>query len=212
METERIEKTRLGRVLQRALADGGKVLIPAFALGRTQELLYEMDRLFGEGNFRVPIFLDSPLGLEITKVYAGLFEYWDREARAHLSRGDHPIDFEDLYAVRRHSDHRDLVRTKGPMVILAGSGMCTGGRIVNHMMDGIEKPENDILFVGLPGAGNAGAGYSEMVRGAGWVCGNGGTKASHQGKSALDAWLLSSCGPERIAGVGKRHGRQARVD
>ena len=147
---------RLGGVLQRALADSGKVLIPAFALGRTQELLYEIDRLFGESDFQVPVFLDSPLGLAITKVYSDLSGYWDQESRGHLKRGNHPLDFEDLYAVRRHSDHRDLVRTKGPMVILAGSGMCTGGRIVNHMMDGIEKPENDILFVGYQVPGTPG--------------------------------------------------------
>ena len=161
---------RLENVLQQALADQGKVLIPAFALGRTQELLYEMDRVFGQGRFRVPVFLDSPLGLEITKVYAGLSEYWDQEARGHLKRGDHPIDFEGLYAVRRHSDHRDLVQTEGPMVIVAGSGMCTGGRIVNHLMDGIVKPENDILFVGYQVPGTPGRDISGMVTGAGWVC------------------------------------------
>lgn len=147
---------RLGHVLREALADQGKVLIPAFALGRTQELLYEMDRVFGEGGFEVPVFLDSPLGLEITKVYAGLSDYWDQEAREHLSRGDNPIDFEGLYAVRRHSDHKDLVRTNGPMVILAGSGMCTGGRIVNHLIEGIETPENDVLFVGYQVPGTSG--------------------------------------------------------
>ncbi|EFK11547.1 metallo-beta-lactamase domain protein [delta proteobacterium NaphS2] len=149
-------KMRLGQVLQKALADGGKVLIPAFALGRTQELLYEMDRVFGKGDFRVPVFLDSPLGLEITKVYSSLSQYWDQEARGHLSRGDHPIDFDGLYAVRRHSDHMDLQRTDGPMVILAGSGMCTGGRIVNHIREGIEKPENDMLFVGYQVPGTPG--------------------------------------------------------
>ncbi len=92
---------RLGRILNRALEDGGKVFIPAFALGRTQELLYEMDRLVSDpqwhGEFpmlrpdaTVPVFVDTPLGLDITKIYAGLSEFWDREAGELYRRGDHP--------------------------------------------------------------------------------------------------------------------------
>ena len=104
----------------------------------------------------MPVFLDSPLGLEITKVYSALSEYWDREARENLRWGDHPIDFDGLYAVRRHSDHLKLCRENGPMVILAGSGMCTGGRILNHIREGIGEPKNDMLFVGYQVRGTPG--------------------------------------------------------
>ena len=101
---------RLGKILTRALVDKGKVLIPSFALGRIQELIYEMDRLFSDlelrkefpelnSGSRIPVFLDSPLGLEITKIYSGLSEYWDKEAKHILRQGDHPIDFDHLYAV-----------------------------------------------------------------------------------------------------------------
>ena len=103
---------RLGRVLNRALADGGKVFIPAFALGRTQELLYEMDRLVSDRQWQgafpmlrlgcaVPVFVDTPLGLDITKIYAGLSEFWDREAGELYRCGDHPLKFEGLYGVER---------------------------------------------------------------------------------------------------------------
>lgn len=71
-------------------------------------------------------------------------------------RGDHPIDFKGLYAVRRHSDHLALCEADGPMVVLAGSGMCTGGRIVDHLRSGIEDVRNDVLFVGYQARGTLG--------------------------------------------------------
>jgi metallo-beta-lactamase family protein len=147
---------RLGAVLKHALADKGKVFIPAFALGRTQELIYEMDRLFDGGLDKAPVFVDSPLGLEITEIYSGLSEFWDQEARQMAGRGDHPIDFKGLYAVRHHSDHLALCEADGPMIILAGSGMCTGGRIVDHLRSGLGDARNDVLFVGYQAGGTPG--------------------------------------------------------
>jgi len=158
---------RLGRILNRALADGGKVFIPAFALGRTQELLYEMDRLVSDrdrqGAFPmrdsagpVPVFVDTPLGLDITKIYARLSAFWDREAGQLVRNGDHPLKFEGLYGVARHKDHRDLMRIPGPAVIIAGSGMCSGGRIVDHLKAGLPRPQNDVCFVGYLAGGTPG--------------------------------------------------------
>ena len=161
---------RLGKILDHALKDDGKVFIPAFALGRTQELIYEMDRWFGgregerskvkgergRGGGRVPVFIDSPLGLEITKVYSRLAAYWDQEAGALLRGGDHPIDFEGLYAVRNHADHLRLCDMEGSAVVIAGSGMCSGGRIVNHLKGSIEDERNDVLFVGYQVRGTPG--------------------------------------------------------
>ena len=163
--THRIQ--RLGRALNRALADGGKVFIPAFALGRTQELLYEMDRLVSgpewQGVFpmlnpaaAVPVFVDTPLGLNITKIYAGLSEFWDREAVALRRSGDHPLKFKGLYGAERSRDHRELMRIPGPAVIIAGSGMCTGGRIVNHLKAGLPQLKNDVCFVGYQAGGTPG--------------------------------------------------------
>jgi len=154
---------RLGGILTRALEDKGKVLIPAFALGRTQELVYEMDRIRQwsgvsgqESDVKIPVFIDSPLGLEITKIYSRLSEYWDKEARELKAKGDHPIDFEHLYAVRTHRDHLKLCDMDGPAIILAGSGMCTGGRIIEHLKAGITDHKNDILFVGYQAKGTPG--------------------------------------------------------
>ena len=198
---------RLGEILTRALSDGGKVFIPAFSLGRTQELIYEIDRLVGasllakergltstrrsvgplcptenkyqgltpgipetseppvisnecEKSFNstseIPVFIDSPLGLKITKIYSSLSEYWDREAKEILRNGDHPIDFDDLYAVENHKDHLRLMEIPGPAVIIAGSGMCTGGRIIDHLKAGLEDPKNDVFFVGYQASGTPG--------------------------------------------------------
>jgi len=171
---------RLGEILLRAIADGGKVFIPAFALGRTQELIYELDRLFSDpqitqinadyekqlkekeglaaqkAEFNIPVFIDSPLGLEITKIYSGLSEYWDKEARELKAKGDHPIDFKNLYSVERFQDHNRFLEMDGPAIVIAGSGMCTGGRIVEHLKAGLGDKSNDIFFVGYQANGTPG--------------------------------------------------------
>ncbi|MBC2695734.1 MAG: MBL fold metallo-hydrolase [Desulfobacteraceae bacterium] len=158
---------RLGKILTRALVYKGKILIPSFALGRTQELIYEMDRLFSDPELRmefpelnsgprIPVFLDSPLGLEITKIYSDLSEYWDKEAKHILRQDDHPIDFDHLYAVEGHRDHLKLCDMDGQAVIIAGSGMCTGGRILRHLKAGITDRKNNIFFVGYQAEGTPG--------------------------------------------------------
>lgn len=168
--TRRLEQ--LKTILQRALSDSGKVLIPAFALGRTQELIYEMDRLFSDpaGPFsidgiRVPVFIDSPLGLKITRIHAALSEYWNDEAKGLLERGEHPLNFERLYGVETYEDHRRLIELEGPAIIIAGSGMCTGGRIIDHLKRHLPDPTTDILFVGYQAAGTLGRDILESRHG-----------------------------------------------
>lgn len=155
---DRNHKGRQGRVealrkiLGMALDDGGIVYIPAFSLGRTQELIYELDRI----GTKVPVFIDSPLGLEITKIYSSLDSSWDKEAKDLKAKGDHPIDFKNLYSVERFRDHKKLLEMDGPAIIIAGSGMCTGGRIVDHLKNGLCDRRNDIFFVGYQAAGTPG--------------------------------------------------------
>lgn len=161
----------LGAKLVRALADKGKVFIPAFSLGRTQEILFELDRLFSDPLWRkkfpqlspvdtrkppIPVFVDSPLGLKVTKIYSELRPFWDKESKNLLAAGDHPFDFEHLYAISRYKDHKTLLNIPGSAIIIAGSGMCTGGRIVEHLEMGLEKAENDIFFVGYQVRGTPG--------------------------------------------------------
>jgi metallo-beta-lactamase family protein len=169
-EERRHRGEKLGKVLTRALKDGGKVFVPAFALGRSQELIYEMDRLFSGAELhksRVPVFLDSPLGLEVTKIYSRLRGFWDKEAKELLRSGDDPLDFERLYGVGDHRAHRGLLEMDGPAVIIAGSGMCMGGRIIDHLKSGIEDSRNDILFVGYQARGTLGRDLLECSHGKG---------------------------------------------
>jgi metallo-beta-lactamase family protein len=146
----RIEALR--KLLGKALEDKGIIYIPAFSLGRTQELLYELDRI----GPKVPVFVDSPLGLAITKIYSNLADFWDEEAKDLMEMGDHPFDFKGLYAVEKYQDHKNLLDIKGPAIIIAGSGMCTGGRIVDHLKYGLDDPANDIFFVGYQAKGTPG--------------------------------------------------------
>ena len=158
----RIEVLR--KILDRALDDGGIVYIPAFSLGRTQELIYELDRI----GTKVPVFIDSPLGLEITKIYSSLSEYWDKEAKELKAKGDHPVDFRNLYSVERFRDHKRLLEMDEPAIVIAGSGMCTGGRIIDHLKAGITDRKNDIFFVGYQAKGTPGRDilkYSKRPRG-----------------------------------------------
>jgi metallo-beta-lactamase family protein len=151
--------SRLSEELARALADNGKVFIPAFALGRTQEILYELDRLFSTEKWRnrqVPVFVDSPLGLKITQIYSELAQFWDNESQTLQAAGDHPFDFAHLYSVEKFKDHKSLLEIPGPAIIIAGSGMCTGGRIVDHLAQGLADARNDVFFVGYQAKGTPG--------------------------------------------------------
>ena len=190
---------RLAALLDRCLSDGGKVFIPAFSLGRTQEVLYELDRIFTYPEYhsryprlasdtRPPVFVDSPLGLKITEVYSNLTEYWDGEAKALLKTGDHPINFSELYGIEKHVQHSMLVDLKGPAVIIAGSGMCTGGRIVNHLAAGIERPENDVVFVGYQAAGTPGRFIQEHAGGGEPVALNGKNSRIRAGVHTLSGY------------------------
>jgi len=158
-EDRRHRVGRLADVLRSTLSDDGKVFIPGFALGRTQELIYEIDRLFSnpDPKSKVPVFVDSPLGLEITKIYSHLSQYWDKESKDLLYHGDHPIDFDELYAVRSYQDHIRLLDLPGPHIIIAGSGMCTGGRILDHLISGLGNEANDVFFVGYQAKGTPGS-------------------------------------------------------
>lgn len=148
----------LQRVLLRAERDKGKVFVPAFAIGRTQVLLYYIDQLVESGKLQnTPVAVDTPMGLDVTETYQKYKKLYDREALAKLARGDDPLDFEDLFAVRRGKDSYRLEDIDGPLVILAGSGMCTGGRIVHHLQAGMDDPRNTLLFVGHQAHGTPGA-------------------------------------------------------
>jgi metallo-beta-lactamase family protein len=155
----------LERIITHALKDGGHILIPSFAIGRTQALLYYLNALVESGRLDdIPVAVDTPLGLRITETYARHQALFDRQAQALLARGDDPLDFEGLYAVTRGRDSRRLPGVEQPLILIAGSGMCTGGRIVGHLLELLPDPTTCVLFVGYQAHGTPGRAIQEAAK------------------------------------------------
>ena len=143
---------------------GGNLLIPSFALERSQDILYRMKRLTQAGRIpKLMVFLDSPMATRITEVFQHHPELLDPEPRALIERGDSPFDFPGLKVVRTVDESKALNSLKGTAVIIAGSGMCTGGRIKHHLATNISRPESAVLFVGYQASDTLGR---QLVDGA----------------------------------------------
>lgn len=160
----------LERVVKRAVERQGKVFVPSFAIGRTQVLLYHLNTLVEEGRIpTVPVAVDTPMGLGITETYQRFRGLFDRDSLDKLARGDDPLDFDELYAVQKGRDSVRLRDVPGPMIIIAGSGMITGGRIVGHLVDGLSDERNTLLFVGYQAEGTPGRRIQEAAQSGGRV-------------------------------------------
>lgn len=144
-------KSTLKAALQDAIARGGSILIPSFAFGRAQVLLYMLHLLYDEGALpRLPIYLDSPLGTKMTQVYAEHPEVYDREAsEVFLASGKNPFSFHDVNFVDSVEESMALMRDNRPAIVIAASGMCEAGRILHHLRYKIHDPRNTILIVGF---------------------------------------------------------------
>jgi len=160
----------LEKAIKHALRDGGHILVPAFSIGRTQTLLYHLNSLVESGRIRdLPVAVDSPLGLKVTETYQRSKHLFDKQALALLRQGDDPLEFENLYAVNKSRDSMRLRDVEQSMLIIAGSGMCTGGRIVGHLKELMPHPETCVLFVGYQAQGTPGRRILEAARSGGSV-------------------------------------------
>lgn len=169
-EDRKARRERLQRVVEKALDNGGTVIVPAFSIGRTQELLYEFeDILYREqrqpgphaGRWaKLPIYLDSPLAGRFTRLYRELQPYWNDEALARVRAGRKPLAFDQLVAIDEHADHeanvRRLARSGEPAIVIAASGMCAGGRVMGYLKAMLHDPRHDVLFVGYQARGTPG--------------------------------------------------------
>ena len=169
-EDRRNRRKRLQTVVEHALEDGGTVIIPAFSIGRTQELLYEFEDILHRERQRpgrhaekwgaLRIFLDSPLAQRFTALYRELQPFWDAEARARVRSGRQPLGFDQLVAIDTHDAHlanvQRLARNRAPAIVIAASGMCAGGRVVNYLRAMLGDPRHDVLFVGYQARGTPG--------------------------------------------------------
>jgi metallo-beta-lactamase family protein len=141
---------KLANVINRTAGRGGKIIVPAFAVGRTQQLVLMLHELSDAGRIpKIPIFVDSPLAVDVTAVFRKHAELFDHETRAFLEKGEDPFGFNRLRYIHDVGESKALNDLHGPFVIISASGMCEAGRILHHLRNNIEDPRNTILITGF---------------------------------------------------------------
>lgn len=193
-QDRRNRRQRLKAVIDQALRDNGSVLIPAFSIGRTQELLYELEDIIQQSLAQrgepltttsqttatdttdwpnLPVILDSPLASRYNQVYHELEGFWDAEARQRLKRKRNPLKFAQLLTIDSHADHQKvlqhLTQTARPAIVIAASGMCSGGRIVNYLKAMLGDPRHNVVFVGYQAKGTPGQAIQQYGPTGGYV-------------------------------------------
>ncbi|MFC1978052.1 MBL fold metallo-hydrolase RNA specificity domain-containing protein [Chloroflexota bacterium] len=136
---------------------GGNIVAPSFALERSQEILYHLNELFIRDEIRpIPVFLDSPMAIRITEVFKRHTDLFDREMMQRISQGNSPFRFDNLKMTQTTEESKAINFTKGSNIIIAGSGMVTGGRIKHHLVNNITRAESTVLFTGYQAEGTPG--------------------------------------------------------
>lgn len=155
-------------IVSETLDNGGTVVIPSFAVGRTQEILYELNMIKEERSkdpkfqeeyeklMRVPVYVDSPLAISATEVFKENEDLFDDETKAIMERGDNPLEFPGLKFTRTADESKALNERDEPSIIISASGMCEVGRIKHHLKHNIWNPKSTILFVGYQAPGTLG--------------------------------------------------------
>ena len=155
-------------IVAETLDKGGRVIIPSFAVGRTQEILYELDKLkedLGQDEefarkyeklMNVPVYVDSPLAISATEVFKKNTELFEEEIQEKIKRGDNPLEFRGLQFTPTADESKELNEDHRPAIILSASGMCEVGRIKHHLKHNLWNPNSTILFVGYQAPGTLG--------------------------------------------------------
>ncbi len=147
----------LAAVINETVTAGGNIVIPSFAIERTQELLYHLNHLLARKHIpHLMAFVDSPMAVRVTEVFRRHEELFDDDTNRLIARGDHPCDFPGLVMSRTVDQSKSINHVKGSAIIIAGSGMCTGGRIKHHLVNNIGREESTILFIGYQAHGTLG--------------------------------------------------------
>lgn len=155
-------------IVAETLDNGGNVIIPSFAVGRTQEILYELNKLKEQKNdeeflkkydtlMKAPVYVDSPLAISATEVFKQNMNLFDEEVRQEIQKGDNPLEFPGLKFTQTVEESRALNDDQHPHIIISASGMCEVGRIKHHLKHNLWNPKNTILFVGYQAPGTLGA-------------------------------------------------------
>ncbi len=144
-------------IVNKTIAAGGNVLIPSFAVERSQEVLYRLEELVHRNLIpKVPIFIDSPMAINVTGVFQNHTELFDEDAAKLLRKDRNLWDLQGLNVCRTSDESKEINLMRDPAIIIAGSGMCTGGRIKHHLVNNIMRPESTVLFVGYQAVGTLG--------------------------------------------------------
>lgn len=147
----------LERVIAETAQAGGNIVIPTFAIERAQELIYFIKRLIEEGKIpQLSCFIDSPMAINITKIYSSFSKYLDHITLAEEGMKGSPFSFPSLVITRSSEESKAINLHRSSAIIMAGSGMCTGGRIKHHLVHNIGRPESTLLFVGYQARGTLG--------------------------------------------------------
>jgi metallo-beta-lactamase family protein len=155
----------LGRVVRETAERGGMLLVPAFAVDRTQELLWMLHRLERAGGIpALPVYCDSPMATEVTEIYRRHPEEYDDRMAEALRSGERPLSTRDMHVVRSPEESRKLNSVSGPAIIIASSGMATGGRILHHLALRAGDPRTTILLVGYQAWGTRGRALQDGAR------------------------------------------------
>jgi metallo-beta-lactamase family protein len=140
---------QLRNCINRTVSAGGNIIVPSFALERSQEMLYHLNELFLRKEIpRIPVFLDSPMAIRITEVFKRHAELFDKEMMRRLRQGNSFFSYENLRAVQTVEESKAINSMKGSSIIIAGSGMVAGGRVKHHIINNIGRRESTILFIG----------------------------------------------------------------
>jgi metallo-beta-lactamase family protein len=150
-------KAKIGETINATKAAGGNIVVPSFALERSQDVMYYINELLLENAIpHLRVFLDSPMARAITRVFRRHDELFDEEMLEFVHNGQSPFDFPGLTLVETTPESKSINHIRGTIVVIAGSGMCTGGRIKHHLINNISRPESTIMFVGYQAVGTLG--------------------------------------------------------
>ncbi|MEM7040789.1 MAG: MBL fold metallo-hydrolase, partial [Bacteroidota bacterium] len=222
-ETLQDAKEELLKIVQEAcVRKKGKLIIPAFSVGRTQVIVHTLDQLESEGRLpRIPVYVDSPLAVNATDVFQMHPECYDDDLLEYITYDKNPFGFRNLQYVRKVEDSKKLNEKKGPFIVISASGMMTAGRILHHLRNSISSERNTILVVGYCAKNTLGSrivnGHKEVkifgekykVK-ANVVRMN--SYSGHAGQTELSDFIKASQDPDKIKQIFLVHGEGDRAD
>lgn len=148
----------LADIVMEVASRGGTLVIPAFAVERTQEILYLLEELIRRKDIpKLPVFIDSPMAVKATRLFREYHDYYDEETKALVAQGERVLAYQNLKLCESVQDSKSILKQPGPKIVISASGMATGGRILHHLRNYLPDKKNHVLFVGFQSPGTRGS-------------------------------------------------------